>query len=48
MNGSEIMSPNRGFTKEQLKLLAKKQLKLEMDSNITIKSIQKWFRFILA
>lgn len=36
------MEPKRGFTKDELNLLAKEQLNLEIDSNITIKSIQKF------
>lgn len=37
-----MMEPKRGFTKDELNLLAKEQLKLEIDSNILVKSIQQF------
>lgn len=40
--GSNIMNSKNGFTKEQLVELAKEQLKVEMESVITIKSVDKF------
>lgn len=41
INGSEIMEPKRGFTKQELMSCAKEQLEIEMNGYVSIKNISR-------